>query len=55
MTTRQQREWQQLCLRAVKEPDPDRQLEIVAELNRLLQGSKKATSTPSTRPPRHGR
>jgi hypothetical protein len=55
MTTKQQREWQQLCLRAVKEPDPDRQLEIVAELNRLLQGSKKITSPPSTRAPKHGR
>jgi hypothetical protein len=55
MTGKQQREWQELCLRAVKEPDPDKQLEIVAELNRLLQVSKKATSIPLTRVAKPGR
>jgi hypothetical protein len=49
MTSEQRRKWQELCLRAVKEPVPAKQLEIVAELNRLLQVSKKATLIPLTR------
>ncbi len=45
MTSKQRQEWQALCLRAVKEPDPAKQMEIVAELNRLLQRPKKAQAT----------
>jgi hypothetical protein len=55
MTSKQEREWQELCLRAVKEPDPDKQLEIVAQRNRLLSGSKKANSVPLTRVAKQGR
>jgi hypothetical protein len=43
ITSKQQRDWQKLCLKAVKEPDPQKQAAIVAELNRILQNqSKKA-------------
>jgi len=43
MTGQQQRVWQELCLKAVKEPDPKKQTAIVLELNRILQNrSKKA-------------
>jgi len=46
MTTKQRHDWQKLCLKAVKEPDPDKQAAIVAELNRILQNqSKKAQAT----------
>jgi len=37
MTSKQQRDWQELCLRAVMEPDPQKQTAIVVELNRILQ------------------
>ena len=41
--TSQQRVWQELCLKAVMEPDPKKQTAIVLELNRILQNrSKKA-------------
>jgi hypothetical protein len=42
MNSRKQQQWQELCLRAVKEPDPAKQMEIVAELNRILQEPKKS-------------
>jgi hypothetical protein len=46
MTSKQRHDWQKLCLKAVKEPDPDKQAAIVAELNRILQNqSKKAQAT----------
>jgi hypothetical protein len=41
MTTKQQQMWQELCLKAVLEPDPAKQMEIVAELNRMLQRRQK--------------
>jgi hypothetical protein len=41
VTAKQTHQWQQLCLRAVKEPDPAKQMKIVAELNRLLQNARK--------------
>jgi hypothetical protein len=41
VTAKQTHQWQQLCLRAVKEPDPSKQMKIVAELNRLLQNARK--------------
>jgi hypothetical protein len=41
VTAKETNQWQQLCLRAVKEPDPAKQMKIVAELNRLLQNAGK--------------
>jgi hypothetical protein len=41
MTSQQQRLWQELCLKAVMEPDPKKQTAIVLELNRMLQHQKK--------------
>lgn len=41
MTRKQQQAWRELCLRAVQEPDPAKQMEIVAELNRMLQRRQK--------------
>jgi hypothetical protein len=43
--TSQQRLWQELCLKAVMEPDPKKQTAIVVELNRLLQNQSKRTQT----------
>jgi hypothetical protein len=37
MTSKQQRAWQELCLKAVMEADPLKQTAIVVELNRILQ------------------
>jgi hypothetical protein len=37
MTSKQQRDWQELCLKVVMEPDPQKQIAIVVELNRILQ------------------
>ena len=44
MTTKQRREWRELCLKAVHEPDPTKQMEIVAELNRMLERREKTES-----------
>jgi hypothetical protein len=44
MTRKQQQAWRDLCLRAVQEPDPAKQMEIVAELNRRLQRRQKPAS-----------
>jgi hypothetical protein len=44
MTTKQRRAWRELCLKAVQEPDPAKQMEIVAELNRMLERREKAES-----------
>jgi len=53
MTSKQQRVWQELCLKAVMEPDPQKQTAIVVELNRILQNqSKKAKSARVNRLPR---
>jgi hypothetical protein len=41
MTRHQQRVWQELCLKAVMEPDPKKQTAIVLQLNRILQNRKK--------------
>ena len=41
MTSQEQRVWQELCLKAVMEPDPKKQTAIVVELNRLLQHQRK--------------
>ena len=41
MTSQQRHHWQQLCLMAVEEPDPKKQLAIVADLNRVLQQQRK--------------
>jgi hypothetical protein len=41
MTSKQQRIWQELCLKAVKEPDPQKQTAIVVELNRILQNQSR--------------
>ena len=41
MTSQQQRLWQELCLKAVMEPDPKKQTAIVLELNRILQNRSK--------------
>jgi hypothetical protein len=54
MTSKQQRVWQELCLKAVMEPDPQKQTAIVVELNRILQNqSKKTKATRVNRVPRH--
>jgi hypothetical protein len=54
MTSKQQRDWQELCLKAVMEPDPQKQIAIVVELNRILQKQKrKAHAAPINRVPRH--
>ena len=45
MTRNQQRDWQELCLRAVMEPDPQKQTAIVVELNRILQKPSKRAQT----------
>ena len=45
MTTKQRRAWQELCLKAVQESDPNKQMEIVAELNRILQRQEKPASS----------
>jgi hypothetical protein len=37
MTRKQRQAWRELCLKAVLEPDPAKQMEIVAQLNRILQ------------------
>jgi hypothetical protein len=53
ITSKQQHDWQELCLRAVKERDPKKQAAIVAELNRILQNqSKKPQSARVDRMPR---
>jgi hypothetical protein len=53
MTSKQQRIWQELCLKAVIEPDPKKQTAIVAELNRILQDqNKKAQAVRVSRVPR---
>ena len=53
MTSKQQRDWQELCLNVVKERDPKKQAAIVAELNRILQNqSKKAQAVRVNRVPR---
>ena len=53
MTSKQRHDWQALCLKAVKEPDPKKQAAIVAELNRILQNqSKKAQAARVNRVPR---
>ena len=46
MTSKQQQAWRELCLKAVQEPDPAKQMEIVAELNRMLQCSEKPEPSP---------
>ncbi len=46
MTTKQRQAWRELCLKAVQEPDPAKQLEIVAELNRMLQPRPKLAPSP---------
>jgi len=43
MTSKQQRIWQELSLKAVIEPDPQKQTAIVVELNRILQNQTKKT------------
>ena len=56
MTRKQQRDWQELCLRAVMEPDPQKQTAIVVELNRILQKqSKRAQPARLNRVPRQRR
>jgi hypothetical protein len=53
MTSKRQRDWQELCLKVVKERDPEKQAAIVAELNRILQNqSKKAQAVRVNRVPR---
>jgi len=53
MTSKQRHLWQELCLKAVMEPDPKKQTAIVAELNRMLQHQrKKAHTVRSNRMPR---
>jgi hypothetical protein len=53
ITSKQQHDWQKLCLKAVKEPDPEKQAAIVAELNRILQNqSKKPQAARVNRVPR---
>ena len=53
MTSKQRHDWQKLCLIALKEPDPEKQGAIVAELNRILQNeSKKAEAARVNRVPR---
>jgi hypothetical protein len=37
VTSKQQHDWQELCLKAVKERDPEKQAAIVAELNRIYK------------------
>ena len=50
MTSQQQRLWQELCLKAVMEPDPKKQTAIVVELNRILQNQcKKAHAVRANR------
>ena len=52
MTSQQQRVWQELCLKAVMEPDPKKQTAIVLELNRILQNrNKKAKAARVNRVP----
>jgi hypothetical protein len=46
MTSKQQHAWRELCLKAVQEPDPAKQMEIVAELNRMLQRRQKMNAAP---------
>ena len=53
MTSQQQRVWQELCLKAVMEPDPKKQTAIVVELDRILQNqSKRAQAARVNRVPR---
>jgi hypothetical protein len=53
ITNKQRHDWQELCLKAVKEPDPEKQAAIVAELNRILQNqSKKAQAARVNRAPK---
>ena len=49
MTSKQQREWQELCVKAVKEPDPEKQAAIVAELNRMLHNQAKRAHSAAPR------
>jgi hypothetical protein len=46
MTSKQRQAWRELCLKAVQEPDPAKQMEIVAELNRMLQPQPKSEPSP---------
>ena len=41
MTHKEQQDWQELCLKALKEPNPVRQVAMVDELNRMLGKLKK--------------
>jgi hypothetical protein len=53
MTSKQRHDWPALCLKAVKEPDPEKQAAIVAELNHILKNeSKKAQAARVNRVPR---
>jgi len=53
ITSKERHDWQKLCLKALKEPDPEKQGAIVAELNRILQNeSKKAEAARVNRVPR---
>jgi hypothetical protein len=50
ITSKQRHDWQKLCMKALKEPDPEKQGAIVAELNRILQNeSKKAQAAAVSR------
>ena len=53
MTSKQPHEWQELLLKAVKEPDSQKQTAIVVELNRILQ--RQSTGAQSARPNRLSR
>jgi hypothetical protein len=37
ITSKERHDWQELCLKAVKESDPEKQAAIVAELNRIYK------------------
>ena len=41
MTSQQQRVWNELCLKAVMERNPRKQIAIVSELNRILQNQNR--------------
>jgi hypothetical protein len=45
--------WKELCERAAKEQDPEKLMELIAEINRLLEAKERRLrrNDPSAKPP----
>jgi hypothetical protein len=49
-----QEEWMKLCERAAKEQDPEKLMELIAQINQLLEAKERRlkASRPATEPPK---